>query len=74
MHIDNATSVKNHVRRAVRAEFYISKETPIRGEVDESIRFTRDATYTKAKSFSPAQRERVKQYVSEEQCPWHLGR
>ena len=43
--------------------FYLSKGIPLRSEVDEPLRFIRNATYTGAKSFWPKKLNRVKQYV-----------
>ena len=65
MHIDDATSVQNHVERAVwGGEFYLTQEIPLPPEVDAPIRFIRSTTYAGAKSFWPNQLDRVRSYVT----------
>ena len=64
MHIDDATSVQNHVEKAVKEEFYLSNDIPLPPEVDDSIRFIRSSTYAGAKSFWPNQLKKVGSYVT----------
>ena len=39
MHIDDATSIGDHLRRAIREDFRIAKEIPFPDELSGSVRF-----------------------------------
>lgn len=43
MHIADAESIDGHIRREIEGDFYMEKETPIPGELSESIRFVNNS-------------------------------
>ena len=43
MHIADATSIDNHIRSAIKEDFYLAKETLIPGELSGSIRFVNNS-------------------------------
>ena len=65
MHIADATSIDDHIQRAIKEDFYLDKEIPLPGELAESIRFINNSNPRATRHWWELQSERVGNLVEE---------
>ena len=64
MHIDDASSIDDHINKAVAQDFFLAKAAPLPAELDESIEFISTTPACKLHSFWDAQLKRMADYVA----------
>ena len=64
MHIDGASSIDDHLRKAVEADFTLSEEIPLHAEVTRSIRTVADSNHMALRAWWKLQLDMAKGVVN----------